>query len=265
MCKVKMIENLVYDEKIKTSGLFDLYMPQEGCVTGLPLLIYYHGGGLESGDKADDRNMYLELAACGIIVASANYRMYPEVGFPVFIEDAARAVAGILEQTKEYADYGQVWIGGISAGGYLSMMLHFVPAYLEKHSVEENSITGYIFDAGQPTVHFNVLRERGMDTGAVRVDEAAPIYYLTEPYEANLQQHFLVLSAENDIPGRPEQTELLLKTMLTHGYEKEQITYKVMPGFGHAEYVWTKDEQGNYPYARLLGDYINGKQKEYRK
>ena len=265
MCEVKLVENLVYDIEIGRDGQFDLYVPQVVQGKKVPLLIYFHGGGLESGDKADDRNMYTELAGLGILVASANYRMYPQVGFPVFIEDAAHAVAGILKQIKTYADYGQTWIGGISAGGYLSMMLHFEPAFLAKHGVEENSITGYIFDAGQPTVHFNVLRERGLDTGAVRVDEAAPIYYLTEPYEANLQQHFLVLTAENDIPGRPEQTELLIKTMLTHGYEKEQITYKVMPGFGHAAYVWTKDEQGSYPYAKLLGDYINGKQEEYTK
>ena len=265
MCEVRLVENLIYDSEIGQAGQFDLYVPQTECGKDMPLLIYFHGGGLESGDKADDRNMYRELASGGILVASANYRMYPQVGFPVFIEDAAHAVVESLKQAKDYAEYGPVWIGGISAGGYLSMMLHFVPAYLERNGVEENGITGYIFDAGQPTVHFNVLRERGMDTGAVRVDEAAPIYYLTEPYEANLQQHFLVVSAENDIPGRPEQTELLIKTMLTHGYEKEQITYKVMPGFGHAEYVWTKDEQGNYPYARLLGDYINGKQEEYRK
>lgn len=265
MCEVKLVENLVYDEKLGEAGRFDLYIPQAECGNEMPLLIYFHGGGLESGDKTDDWDMYMELAAYGIIVVSANYRMYPDVGFPVFIEDAAHAIAESLQQVKKYVSFGSVWIGGISAGGYLSMMLHFAPGFLVARDVDENQITGYIFDAGQPTVHFNVLRERGMDTQAVRVDEAAPIYYLTEPYEANLQQHFLVLSAENDIPGRPEQTELLIKTMLTHGYEAEQITYKVMPGFDHAEYVWTKDEQGTYPYAKLVGEYINGIEKNESK
>lgn len=258
MCEVKLIENLVYDAEIKEAGLLDIYLPQVSGDEKLPLLIYFHGGGLESGDKADDRDMYLELAAWGIIVVSANYRMYPQVGYPVFIEDAAKAVAYGLHCVKEYAEYGPVWIGGISAGGYLSMMLHFAPKFLADCGVDETHMAGYIFDAGQPTVHFNVLRERGIDTQAVRVDEAAPIYYLAEPYTANLQQHFLVVSAENDMPGRCQQNELLIKTMMTHGYEQEQITYKLMEGFTHAEYVWTKDEDGHNPYAAMLGEYIKG-------
>ena len=130
--------------------------------------------------------------------------------------------------------------------------------------MEESQIHGYIFDAGQPTTHFNVLRERGVDTAAVRVDEAAPIYYLTEPYTANLQQKFLVISAGDDIPGRKEQNELLIRTMIAHGYEEEQITYKVMEGFTHAQYVWTRDEDGHYPYATILGKFIAEKTKKAR-
>lgn len=255
MAKVKVIENLIYQEGMAEDGKLDIYLP-EGAENA-PLLIYFHGGGLEMGDKADDRTMYTELAEQNIIVVSANYRMYPHIGYPVFIQDAAKAVAYSLECVKEYAEYGRVWIGGISAGGYLSMMLHFATDFLKEVGVDEAQIGGYIFDAGQPTVHFNVLRERGMDTQAVRVDEAAPIYYLTDPYTANLQQKFLVISADNDIPGRQEQNELLVKTMITHGYEPEQITYKLMEGFTHAAYVGQKDEEGHYPYAAFLGAYIN--------
>ena len=37
--------------------------------------------------------------------------------------------------------------------------------------IENISYNETIGDAGQPTTHFNVLRERGMDTGAIRVDK----------------------------------------------------------------------------------------------
>lgn len=255
MTNVKVIENLTYQEGMAEAGKLDIYLP-EG-VQNAPLLIYFHGGGLETGDKTDEKMMYKELAEQNIIVVSANYRMYPHIGYPVYIQDAAKAVAYSLEQVKEYATYGKVWIGGISAGGYLAMMLHFATNFLADCGVDEAQIGGYIFDAGQPTVHFNVLRERGMDTQAVRVDEAAPIYYLADPYVANLQQKFMVISSDDDIPGRQEQNELLIKTMIIHGYEEEQITYKVMEGYTHAQYFGEKGEDGHYPYAAMLGAYIN--------
>ncbi len=256
MYEVKVIENLVYDGQIGDAGLLDLYLPEVPQGTEIPLLIYFHGGGLEMGTKTDAKGMYLELAAKGIAIMTANYRLYPHVGFPAFIEDAAKAVSYCCKHISEYANCSHIWVGGISAGGYLSMMLHFNPAYLESNNCDESTIAGYIFDAGQPTVHFNVLRERSMDTGAVRVDEAAPIYYLTDPYVANLQQRFLVISAENDIPGRQQQNELLIRTMETHGYDSAQITYKVMPGFTHAGYVEAQDADGHYPYSDMLWDFI---------
>lgn len=257
MYEVKIIENVVYDARLGEAGLLDIYLPQAVEGTELPVLIYFHGGGLESGDKKDGRGMYLELAAKGVVIVTANYRMYPEVGYPAFIKDAAKAVSFTCEHIHEYTTCKSLWIGGISAGGYLAMMLHFAPGFLNSKGVDEAIFAGYIFDAGQPTTHFNVLRERGLDTSAVRVDEAAPIYYVIEPYEANLQQRFLVISAENDIPGRKEQNELLIRTMETHGYEKEQITYKVMPGFTHAGYVEAQDAEGHYPYANMIWDFIN--------
>lgn len=257
MYEVKLIENLVYEEKLGDAGLLDLYLPEVPEGTRIPLLIYFHGGGLESGTKSDGRGMYLELAAKGLAIMTANYRMYPDVGFPAFIKDAAKAVRYGCNHISEYANCSAIWIGGISAGGYLSMMLHFNKHFLNHYGVDESTIAGYIFDAGQPTVHFNVLRERGLDTGAVRVDEAAPIFYLIEPYVANLQQRFLVISAENDIPGRKEQNELLIRTMETHGYESAQITYKVMPGFTHAGYVEAQDADGHYPYSDMIWDFIN--------
>ena len=90
MGNVKIIENITYNEAINEAGKLDIYLPENS--KGAPLLIYFHGGGLESGDKVDDRGMYLELAEQDIIVVSANYRMYPDFGFPVYLEDAAAAV-----------------------------------------------------------------------------------------------------------------------------------------------------------------------------
>ncbi len=254
MSEIRIIEDIVYQENMGAAGLLDLYLP-EGNASGT-LLIYFHGGGLEGGDKKDDSGVYKELAASGTAVVSANYRMYPLAKYPEYIEDAARSVAWSLAHVKEYASYEHVYIGGISAGAYLSMMLHFQPKFLAECGVDEREIAGYIFDEGQPTVHFNVLRERGMNPKAVRVDEAAPIYYLTDEQDVNDSRRFLVLVAEHDIEGRREQNELLISTMRAFGYAKERISYHILKGCEHAQYLYQTDEAGRHPYVGMLCDFM---------
>lgn len=257
MDSVKVMKNLTYQENIGDAGNLDLYLPEgEKCIA---LLIYFHGGGLEEGDKEDNKGIYEELASKGIAVASANYRMYPMAKYPQYIEDAAKAVAWGLTHIREWIDYERILIGGISAGAYLSMMLHFQPLFLKENGIEENRIDGYIFDAGQPTVHYNILKERGKDPGSVRVDEAAPIYYLEGERVKAGKQSFLIMVSDNDIPGRREQNELLIQTMKMHQYEDIQIDYHVMKGYTHTGYVNVKDANGSYPYAEMLDGFIKSR------
>ena len=72
----------------------DLVLPD---VMPAPLFLYFHGGGLEAGDKIDFREHALLLAKRGIASASANYRMYPSARFPEFIRDAAEATAWLRD------------------------------------------------------------------------------------------------------------------------------------------------------------------------
>lgn len=253
MSDVKVMKDLIYREETGDAGKLDLYLPdKKKCIS---LLFYFHGGGLEGGDKADDEGVYKELSSKGIAVVSANYRLYPAAVYPQYIEDAAKAVAWGLEHVREWIEFDRVFLGGISAGAYLAMMLHFQPRFLKECDVEESRVDGYIFDAGQPTVHYNILRERGEDPKSVRVDEAAPIYYLSGKEERTKKQSFLILVSDNDIPGRREQNELLVQTMKTHKYEEAQIHYHVMEGYAHVGYTNIRDVNGCYPYAKMLHDF----------
>ncbi len=259
---VRVIENLVYQENMGNAGMLDLYLPEgAGC---RDFLIYFHGGGIEGGDKGDNRGVFLELAGAKIAVASANYRMYPEAKYPDFVVDAARAVAFCLSHGKEHISFERVFVGGISAGAYRSMMLHFEPRFLAECGVQEETIAGYLFDAGQPTVHYNILRERGMDTRAVRVDEAAPLYYLEQERPVNGKQRYLFLITDNDMVGRKEQNELLMRTMEAYHYEKSQIDYRIIRGYGHTEYAGVTDSAGKFPYVALILDFLGGKRSDIK-
>ena len=117
-----------------------------------------------------------ELVKKGVAVVSANYRMYSEAKYPEFINDSAAAIAWTMKNIKEYGEPLSFFIGGSSAGGYLSEMLCFDKKYLAQYGIDSDLINGYIHDAGQPIVHFNVLRARGIDSRRVIIDEAAPIF-----------------------------------------------------------------------------------------
>ncbi|MFO1066836.1 MAG: alpha/beta hydrolase [Pirellulales bacterium] len=86
-------------------------------------LIWFHGGGLENGDKADSiaSGVVARFTSEGIAVASVNYRLSPKVHYPAYVEDAAAACAFVRNHISEYGgDAGRVFVSGHSAGGYLS-------------------------------------------------------------------------------------------------------------------------------------------------
>ena len=126
---MKAIKDIAYAENGNPAQTLDLYLPDE---RDFPIFIYFHGGGLEHGDKGNAGSplMASYLTQRGVALASANYRMYPEAKYPEFIEDAAQAVAWVKQHIAEYGGNDKIYVGGSSAGGYISMMLCFDKKYL---------------------------------------------------------------------------------------------------------------------------------------
>lgn len=64
----------------------------------LPVIVWFHGGGLTSGNKS----VPAELMDAGYVVVAPNYRLIPEVGVSECIDDAAEAVAWVFENIEKY-------------------------------------------------------------------------------------------------------------------------------------------------------------------
>lgn len=155
------------------------------------------------------------------------------------------------------ADYGEVtdyFIGGSSAGGYLTQMLCFDKKHLKMHKINADEVSGYIMDAGQPTTHFNVLTERGMDSRRVIIDDAAPLYHVTDGRNFPPMQ---IVVAENDMRNRREQTDLLISTLKHFGCEEEKVDFRIMEGYRHCQYNKAVDEMGNSIFADIVYDFIS--------
>ncbi|MBQ4075064.1 MAG: alpha/beta hydrolase [Clostridia bacterium] len=238
----------IFDREYAPGCALDIYLPDNEVKA---IFIYFHGGGLEAGDKKDAAVFADYLADRGIALISPNYRMYPGAKYPEFIEDAALAVKWAFDHMPDYTPCRKFFIGGSSAGGYLSMMLCFDRQYLGKHGIDPMMITGYIHDAGQPTCHFNVLRERGIDSRRVIVDDSCALYHIGTQKE---YPAMLFLVSDQDMKNRYEQTMLVLSTLKHFGHEKN-IHLKVLHG-GHCHYVGRAPDGNGLSLGEMAAAFI---------
>lgn len=233
---MKIIEDICYGKSKHSEQYLDIYLPDRDA---FKVFVYMHGGGIEAGDKSDARVVGEYVASQGTAFVSINYRMYPQAVYPQFICDAAEAVGWVFNNIGKYGKCEGIYIGGSSAGGYISMMLCFDDKYLSPYNLPAGTIKGYIHDAGQPTTHFNVLRERGIDSRRVIIDEAAPIYHIGKA-DNYTPMEFIV--SDNDMQNRFEQIQMTLSTLKHFQYDESKIYYRLMHG-SHCHYSGT-DELG---------------------
>ena len=244
---MKTITNICYCDEHKQ--YLDIYLPE--C-EHFPVFIYFHGGGLEHGDKAHQQVLYKYLTSHGVAVVAPNYRMYPTAHYPDFLVDSAKAVSWTFKHIGTYGNATKIYVGGSSAGGYISQMLCFDASWLSVHGIKPSDISGYLHDAGQPTCHFNVLRERGLDTRKVIIDETSPLYHIDN---SRSDSPMLIIVSDNDMENRYEQTMLLVSTLKHFGHT-ENVKLNVMHGT-HCAYVNTVDENGDSILGKLVLEFIH--------
>jgi acetyl esterase/lipase len=225
---MRIQKNITYGNGLGERQKLDAFTPDDDLQS---LLVYFHGGGLEGGSK-EDAHFLTGMTDRGIALIVPNYRLYPTARYPEFIEDAAAAAAWAVKFRDAHHPGKKLFLAGSSAGAYLAMMLCFDSRYLAAHGLNPDVFAGYIFDAGQPTVHYNVLREAGFPVQAVLVDERAPMFHVREEQS---YPPMLFLCAENDMPGRYEQTLLMLSVLKNFGHG-DKAAFRYMEGYGHCEY-----------------------------
>ncbi len=243
---MKLMQNIPYTTPADDVHLMDVYLPEK-CNGSL--FFYVHGGGLEFGDKAEFDTAARYLAQRGYAIASINYRMYPAAHYPDFLWDAAQALHFVKEHLAEY-QAEKIYVGGSSAGGYVSMMLCFDPQYMACFGMDNSDIAGYFHDAGQPTAHFRVLKEKGIDGRRVIVDDTCALYHVgTLPDYPPMR--FIV--SDNDLQNRYEQTVLMLSTLRHFGFQKAD--HVLMHG-NHCAYIVAVDEQGESIFGQMILDFL---------
>lgn len=128
----------------------DVYAPARGTAPAdRPVVVFFYGGGWEDGDRAMYRFVGAELAAHGIVAVIPDYRLYPEVVFPAFMQDAAHAVAWARDHAAQFGgDPQRLFLMGHSAGGQIATLLALDSEYLKAAGVDGKDIRGVVGLAG---------------------------------------------------------------------------------------------------------------------
>ncbi|WP_140635210.1 alpha/beta hydrolase [Methylibium rhizosphaerae] len=131
---------------------FDLYQPDAGTAApdaGFPMVVFFYGGSWTQGRKADYRYVGEALASRGIVTVVADYRLYPQVSYPQFLNDAAMALAQAMRRASHWkVDATRVFVMGHSAGAYNAAMLALDPRWLAGQDLSPRQLAGWIGLAG---------------------------------------------------------------------------------------------------------------------
>lgn len=155
---VKLLNALTPDSTFdKTAGIaygddprqkLDVYVPRH-ALPDAPVVVFFYGGSWNSGAREDYNFVGEALASRGIVAVVADYRLYPQVRYPLFLQDAARAVAWTKANIREFSGNPQrLYLMGHSSGGYNAAMLALDGDLLAAAGMSPKDLRGWIGLAG---------------------------------------------------------------------------------------------------------------------
>jgi acetyl esterase/lipase len=122
----------------------DVYRPREASGP-LPVVVFFYGGRWQSGAREQYAFVAQALASQGFVVVVPDYRLYPQVTFPAFVEDGARAVAWAHQHIARFGgDPRRLHLMGHSAGAHIAMLLTLDAHYLAEQGLGPGALASTV-------------------------------------------------------------------------------------------------------------------------
>jgi acetyl esterase/lipase len=206
----------------------DVYAP-ERAHGDAPVVVFFYGGGWDSGAKEDYRFVGGALAAAGFVTIIPDYRVYPEVVFPAFLEDCAAAVAWACAHGRAYGGGAQMFLMGHSAGAYNAAMLALNPAYLARAGASL-PITGMVGMAGP----YDFLPLQSAELKAIFGQPPTPLETQPINHVDGRNAPMLLLAGATDTIVLPRNTARLATRIRAAG---GPVRSRIYPGIDHKEII----------------------------
>lgn len=215
----RLAAGLAYGDRPKQR--LDIYGPV-AAAGPVPVVVFIYGGAWNEGDRRDFAFAARWLAALGYLVVVPDYRVLPEVEYPVFLEDCAAAVRWTLEHAAEFGgNEKRLALLGHSAGAYNAVMLALEPAYGVAGAIR--SVVGL---SGPYDFHpFDVPIAIRTFSGAADQLKTQPVNLVT-----GAAAPMFLGSADGDTVVGPHNTVALARRLREHGV---MVVERHYPRFTH--------------------------------
>ena len=216
----------------------DVYYPTNE--TDAPVVVWFHGGGIEGGEKHIDP----QLKNCGLVVVAANYRLLPKAPIDDILDDAAAAVAWTYKNIAKYnGSKRKIFVAGHSAGGYLLDMIGLDKRWLAKYGVDADSLAALVPFSGQCITHYNIRKQQGIGPLQATIDQYAPLTYVRPDAPP-----IIIISGDRELElfGRYEEQAYFWRMLKLAGHK--DVTLYEMQGYDHGAMP--------FPAYKILKDHI---------
>lgn len=228
-----------------------IYRPNPKSAPGpRPCVIWFFGGGFESGAPAQYSEASKRLAKAGIVAISADYRVRMRHGAVTpfeAVKDARSAVRWVRAHADELQiDPRRIATGGGSSGGHLAIACATLDGPDEAGddlSIDPKPAALILFN---PLVDFEIpiVRERSDDDSHRQLVEISPMHRISEPLPPALILHG---TADRIIPIASVTAFVEKAKALGSG----QIEFIAYPGKGHEFHL--HGINGNPDYDDAMG------------
>lgn len=223
--------SVVHAPGVGKSGLaLDIYRPTQArdpaSRVPAPIVVFFYGGAWQHGARAQYRFVGQRLADNGMLAIVADYRTWPQAGFPAFVEDAARAVAWAREHGDDYGgDPQRLFIAGHSAGAHIAALLGTDPRYLQAHGMAPADLAGVIGLSGP--YDFVVSGDLVPIFGPrAQWPQAQPINHVDGD-----EPPFLLIHGKDDDRVETRDSIQMARKLREHGVP---VQLHLLPGAGHS-------------------------------
>jgi acetyl esterase/lipase len=218
--------NLAYGNDARQH--LDVYAPKNA--DNRPIVIFFYGGSWTMGRKADYGFVGAALAERGYITVIPDYRLFPQVKFPGFMDDGALAVAWVRQHARDLGgDPDRLVLMGHSAGAHIAALLALDHAYLEKAGVPAHSVVALVGLSGPYALVPDTDTLRTIFSSPYTAADWQPVHFASTQSPPTLLLHGL----DDDIVYYSHSVKLR-DALISRGVEVETHFY---PKCGHADTI----------------------------
>jgi len=223
----KVGDGIAYADGARTK--LDVYAPEERGAPA-PVVFFIYGGGWSRGERGEYEFAGRALASRGFVTVIADYRLYPEVAYPDFLEDGARALRWVQDNIANYGgDPNRLFLAGHSAGAYNAVMQALDPSFRAEYGVTLPILAVAALSGPYDFYPFEYNEVRDVFGAAPNPQGTQPINLIT----AEAPPMYLATGTTDPIV-RVQNTERFAEQLRAQGV---WVTTQYYDGFGHMEPV----------------------------